>query len=326
MGKGILKMLGAALVAGAACFSPDPAFAGSCCGGGAGVSLMVPKYARSVIDASFDMEVYGGFWNQNGEHTPDPSGSDLKQYRFNLGYGRRFFQRWQASLVIPYVWNQNRYSGLSSRSDGLGDATLNLWYELLEDTSAWRIRTLSDLVPSVTIGPALLIPTGTSPYDKVDSSFDVTGRGFYRIEGNILVEKTLQPWIVSALFSYGWYFERPVNREYGKYVEPYQKKLGGRTFGSLSLSYNYFLGSGGHTLTGTASFSFLQEAEERVNGNVDPSSGFRKTAVGACLAYSSFDHDWSLRLSWSHAIQVDGWGKNFPTTDIFTVGVRYAFR
>ncbi len=326
MGKSILKILCVAFLAGAACFSPAPTFAGSCCGGGAGLNLIVPKYARSLIDASFDMERYDGFWSQNGEHISDPPGSDLRQYRFNLGYARRFFQRWQASLVVPYVWNQNQYSGLSSRCDGLGDATLNLWYELLEDTSVWRIRSLSDLIPSVNIGPALVIPTGISPYDDIKGSFDVTGRGFYRIEGNLLVEKTLQPWIVSVLFSYGWYVERSINREYGKYVEPYRKQLGDRTFGSLSLGYNYFLGSGGHTLTGTVSLSFLQEAEERVNGNVDPSSGFRKTALGGSLAYSSFDHDWSIRLSWSHAIQAEGWGKNFPTTDIFSIGVRYAFR
>ena len=36
--------------------------------------------------------------------------------------------------------------------------------------------------------------------------------------------------------------------------------------------------------------------------------------------------DWSARLSWSHAIQANGWGRNFPTTDIVTAGVRYVLR
>ncbi len=117
--------------------------------------------------------------------------------------------------------------GCLRAASGLGDSTLSLWYEALEDASPWRIKTLKDMVPSVNIGPSLLIPLGISPYDDVESSFDVCGRGFYRIDGNVLIEKTIQPWNLSLLFSYGKYIERPVNREYGKYVEPYDKAPGG---------------------------------------------------------------------------------------------------
>jgi hypothetical protein len=79
-------------------------------------------------------------------------------------------------------------------------------------------------------------------------------------------------------------------------------------------------------LTGTGSFTYLREADGTYNGAKDPNSGFRKESIGASLAYSSTDHDWSARLVWSHAVQEDGWGENFPTTDIYTVGVSYAFR
>lgn len=322
----ITAIIAAALFAGAAVLSPVTCWAGSCCGGGSAASLLVPKYAKAVADLSFDTEIYDGFWNQNGTHTPDPPGSDLRQYRLNLGFAQRLARNWQASIIVPYVWNVNKYSGLSSRTNGLGDATLNLWYEALDDVSAWRVRDLKDLAPSVAIGPSILIPTGFSPYDDVTSSFDVTGRGFYRIDGNLLIEKTIQPWNVSAFFSYGTYIERSVNREYGKYIEPYQKKLGNRSSASFSISYNYFIGSAGDMLTGTASYSYLNEADGSVNGNDDSSSSFRKQAVGGGIAYSSTDRDWSVRASWSHAIREDGWGKNFPTTDIFTVGVRYVFR
>ena len=316
----------AALLAGAALFLPLSAHAGSCCGGGGGATLILPKFFSTMVDVSADIEIYNGYWDQRGIHRADPPGSDLKQYRLNLGYGQRFSPRWQASLVVPYVWNDNTYSNFSSRTDGLGDMTMNLWYEAFDDASAWKVRSLKDMTPSVLIGPSLLIPTGISPYDDVNSSFDVTGRGFYRLDGNVIITKTIHPWSASLFLAYGTHFERSVNREYGNYIEPYQKKLGDRGFASLSVSYIYYLGTGGDTLTGTASLSQLHEADVTINGVRDPSSGFKKDSVGGALAYSSTDHDWSVRASWNHAIMYDGWGQNFPTTDIYTLGVSYGFR
>ena len=95
---------------------------------------------KSMVDVSFDLEKYNGYWDQQGVHRADPAGSDLRQYRLNLGYGQRFSPRWQASIVVPYVWNSNTYSGFSSRTAGLGDTTMNLWYEALNDESAWKVR------------------------------------------------------------------------------------------------------------------------------------------------------------------------------------------
>lgn len=329
--KSVLKralnvICGAALLWGAASLLPLPARAGSCCGGSSGAALVVPKYASALVDISYDIEKYDGFWNQDGRYIPDPPGSDLTQYRFNMGFAKRFSPAWQASVAVPYVWNANKYSGLSSSSDGLGDATVGLWYEALDDVTAWRITEWKDMVPSLLIGPSLLIPTGLSPYDNVKSSFDVTGRGFYRLDGNVLLSKMLHPWSASVTLSYGTYIERPVDREYGRYVEPYHKDLGDRFFASTSLSYIYYLGIAGDALTGTASLSHLQEADTTINGRQDPDSGFRKDSVGGTLAYSSTDHDWSVRASWSHAIKANGWGENFPATDIFTLGGSYAFR
>jgi hypothetical protein len=326
MRKPAIHIICAALFTGAALFSPFSAGAGSCCGGGGGTSLLLPSYYQGMIDVSFDFEKYRGFWNQDGKVTPDPLGSDLRQYRMNLGYARRLAARWQTSITVPYVWNDNTYSGLSSQTNGIGDTTLNLWYEAIDDKSAWKIRNLKDLIPSVTIGASLLVPTGISPYDDVTSSFDITGRGFYRLDGNILVAKTLNPWSTSLSLGYGKYLERSINREYGKYVEPYQKMLGDRISASVSLSYTYYIGTGGDKLTGSGSFAYLQEADSTFDGARDANSGFRKESVGASLVYASTDHDWSTRVSWSHAVRQDGFGDNFPITDIYTLGVSYGFR
>ena len=315
----------AALILGAALLFPLSARAGSCCGGGSGTALLLPSYYTSMIDMSVDVEKYNGLWNTRGEYIAQP-GYHLWQYRLNLGLAQRLSPRWQTSIMVPYVWNYNGYPNSASRSDGIGDMTVNVWYEAVDDKSAWKIRSLKDMVPSVTIGASLLVPTGISPYDDVTSSFDITGRGFYRLDGNILISKTVNPWTTALSLAYGTYIERSVNREYGKYVEPYQKQLGDRASASLSLGYIYYIGTGGDKLTGTGSFSYLREADTTYNGVREPNSGFRKESFGASLAYASTDHDWSARLSWNHAVRQDGWGDNFPTTDIYTVGVSYGFR
>jgi hypothetical protein len=316
----------AALIMGAALLPPFSAWAGSCCGGGGGTALLLPSYYQGMIDVSFDIEKYHGYWDPEGRVTSDPSNSDLRQYRLNFGYAKRLSQRWQTSITIPYVWNDNMYSGESSHTAGPGDTTLNVWYEAVDDKSAWKVRSLKDLIPSVTVGVDVLVPTGISPYDDVNSSFDITGRGFYRIDGNLQVSKTVNPWNTSLSLSYGTYLERSVNREYGKYVPPYRKKLGDRTSASISLGYIYYIGTGGDKLTGTGSFSYLREADTTYNGSRDPNSGFRKESFGAAIAYASTDHDWSTRIAWSHAVRQEGWGDNFPITDIYTLGVSYGFR
>jgi hypothetical protein len=316
----------AVLFTGAACLYAPTAWAGSCCGGGAAATLVLPKFSRGMVDVSMDMEQYNGFWNQDGKYTHDAPGSDLRQYRLNLGYAHRLASRWQASVAIPYVWNDNKYSGLTSSSDGIGDTTVNLWYETFDGVKCvWKVRSTEDLMPAVYLGTSLTIPTGISPYDNVQSSFDVTGRGFYRLDGNVLVDKTIYPWSASIGMSYGQYIERPVDREYGNYVDPYHKKLGDRTLGTVAFSYIYFLESR-DMLTYTASFAYLNEAEGTVNGDRDTTSGFRKESVAGTIAYSSMDRDWIYKFTWSHAVREDGWGMNFPTTDIYTIGVSHGFR
>jgi hypothetical protein len=320
-----IHILMAALFMGAAFLFPLAAWAGSCCGGGGGAALLLPSYYRSMVDISVDVEKYNGLWSNSGEYVAQPA-YHLSQYRLNFGFAQRLASRWQTSISVPYVWNYNGYPKSTSRTNGIGDTTINVWYEAVDDKSTWKIRSLKDAVPSITIGVDLLIPTGISPYDDVSSSYDITGRGFYRLDGNVQVSKTVNPWNASLALSYGTYLERWVNSEYGRYITPLQKKLGDRTSASVSLGYIYYIGTGGDKLTGTGSFNYLSEGDTTYNGVPDSNSGFRKESFGISLAYASTDHDWSARLSWNHAVRQDNWGDNFPTTDIYTVGVSYGFR
>lgn len=323
-------IIAAALLAGAACFHAQPAHAGSCCGGGQAAALILPKSAQSMVDVSVDWEKYDGFWNQDGKYLRDQPGTDLNQYRLNLGYALRLAKRWQASVALPYIWNDNKYSGLTSHSEGLGDSTLNLWYEASDSTMCrwgWNSLELADLKPAATFGLSLTVPTGVSPYDNVKSSFDITGRGFYRIDGNVLLDKTIYPLSTSLFLSYGTYLERPVNREYGEYVEPYRKKLGDRMAGTLAISYETLFDTrrSRNRLTYTAAFSEIREADGTINGDRDPTSGFRKSSVAGTIAWSTLERSWMVKLTWNHSIKENGWGNNFPVSDIYSAGVTHVF-
>lgn len=304
----------------------SPAQAASCCGGGTATSLILPKFSRAMLDASIDYEHYDGFWDTNGNWTEDPLGSNLNQYRLNLGYAHRLNPNWQASVTLPYVWNQNQYASLERNTSGIGDGAVSLWYEAFDKIACvWDVRTWRDLLPAVYLGGSLKVPTGTSPYDDVVDNFDITGRGFYRLDASILIDKTIYPWTLTVGASYGKYLERPVNREFGTYVEPYRKQLGDRFNSVLSLGYTYFTDEM-ESLTGTLAYAYLEEDEGKIDGVIDTTSGFRKQSIAATLAWATDDRDWITKLTWSHAPSRDGWGRNFPTTDIITVGVSHVFR
>lgn len=307
-------------------FTSAASWAASCCGGGSSSSLIMPKFARAMLDVSMDLEDYNGFWDSNGDYRPDPEGSDLNQYRINLGYAHRLGSRWQASAILPYVWNRNIYTGLTSNTQGIGDTTLNLWYETFDNiTCVWKVRKWADMKPAVYLGGSLTVPTGISRFDNVANSFDITGRGFYRLDANMLVEKTIYPWNASLLLSYGKYLERSVNRDYGNYVQPSRRKLGDRMLATVSGGYTYFLESM-DTLTFTLAYSHLQEDAGRIDGRPDPTTKMEKNSFAGTLAWSTMDRDWIFKGTLSHAIPEDGWGLNFPVTNIVSLEVSHVLR
>jgi hypothetical protein len=323
---GNTRSVTAALVMGTAFAFSQTGYAASCCGGGSASSLVLPKFSKAMVDISIDVEQYDGFWNKERKYTEDPPDSKLSQYRLNLGYAHRLAGRWQASVILPYVWNDNRYSGIASQTSGVGDTTINLWYEAFDAIKCvWKVKSAADLVPATYFGTSLLVPTGVSPYDDVQNSFDITGRGFYRLDANLLLDKTIYPWNATLALSYGKYLERPVNREYGKYVEPYDKRLGDRKLATISGGYTQFL-EDMDTITYTLAYAHLQEGEGEINGATDTTTGMMKRSLAATFAYATMDRDWVFKLTVSHTLKRDGYGENFPATDIVTLGGSHVLR
>ncbi|MDX8377452.1 MAG: hypothetical protein R8L53_05465 [Mariprofundales bacterium] len=301
----------------------SPLLAASCCGGGSASALVMPKFAKALFSASLDMEKYDGFWRSNGVRVANPQGSNLAQQRINIGAAYRIAPRWQFYAVLPYVRNQNHYAALTSNTSGIGDAVLGTWYETFDDiTCVWAVETWEDMKPAVYFGASLVVPTGISPHDDVANNFDITGRGFYRLDANFIIEKTIYPWNMSLQLNYGRHLSRPVNREFGSYIRPYDKRLGDRFSGSLSGGYTWFA-KDMQSITGTLTYADLWEDQAIIAGRVDSTTGLRKRSFGFSLAWATSDVDWSVRLGWSHAIKRNGWGRNFPTTDIITLGVNH---
>lgn len=314
--KGLL--LGAFL-----CLGAQNVSAGSCCGGGTGANILLSKMGTLMIDTSSSVEYYDGYWDKAGHWKEDPAGSDLNQYRVSLGAAYRFADRWQASISIPYVDNRNQYSGLESNTRAVGDTSLSLWYEAFDNAMCvFKVRQLSDLRPAIYYGLGLTIPTGVSPYDDVQDNFDITGRGFYAMDARMIIDKTVYPFTAAINLGYGIHFERPVNRDYGTYVEPYDKKLGNRASASLSLGYVVFMKNLSE-LTTTAGINYLTESQAVIAGVEDSASGMKKLATSLGMSWTSPEKKTVVKASWSHALQGDNWGENFPTTDVVSLGVSY---
>ncbi len=323
----ILKnWIGTALLAGAVLATPSLAISASCCGGGSASSLILPKFGKAMVDLSFNVEQYDGFWDTTGRWTADPAGSELSQYRLNLGGAYRIANNWQISAMLPYVYNSNRYTGLTSNTEGVGDAAITVWYEAFDNIMCvWDVQSWEDLKPAIYLGSTLTVPTGISPYDDVSNNFDITGRGFYRLDASILLDKTIYPWNFTLGYTYGVHFERPVNREYGNYVQPYQKQLGNRSTFTTSFGYTYFTEKM-QSITYTIAYADLRENKGKVNGAIDQTSGLRKQSFAGTVAWASDDRDWVVKTTFSYAPRRSGWGRNFPTTNVLTMGVSHVFR
>ena len=150
----------------------QPVYAGSCCGGGTAGALLMPKSAKWLFAGSGDFEKYNGYFDRGGKYLSDPPNSDLRQYRLNGGVA----SRWQAAFASGYVFNSNKYSGLVSNTNGPADSVTSLTYETFDNIRCvWKVRKWADMVPAVYLASQLTLPTGVSPYDNVQSSFDITG-------------------------------------------------------------------------------------------------------------------------------------------------------
>lgn len=301
----------------------SPLEAASCCGGGSASPLLLPKFYRQMVQSQLSLERYDGYWNQKGQVKNDPPHSELEQWRWQWGYAKRLSSRWQASVQIPWVWNDNLYGRQKSSSQGLGDSTLNLVYEAFDGVQClYRIRHWRDLTPASYFNLGLTLPTGISPYDDQKNSYDITGRGHYVLNASVLLEKSIFPWSARAQLGAGYPIERSVNREYGKAVAPYKVQLG--TSWDVAIGFGYSMPV---QTWGSLSFNLdakrVQESESRYNGSKDPNTGYRKKNLSVSSSWSNVPKTRIATLGYHFSPRESSWGKNFPITQRLSFGVSY---
>jgi len=291
-----------------------PLSAASCCGGGSSASLVLPKFARFLYDTSVAHELYDGFWNSKGQYQKDPVGSDLRQMRINMGAAYRVHDNIQTFLSIPYVVNINQYTGLKNTTYGAGDITLGLNIELFNDIRCvYRVLSLDDLWPAIYLGAKVTVPTGISPYDNIPNSFDITGLGFYTFDFGLLLDKTIKSWNISIAGNYSVGLQRPVNMEYGRYIEPYNITPGDRLNLTASTGYTFTFDSM-DSLTFTFGYGYVKDYFSKINGLENQISGFEKHNLLVGLAFATADQNNVIKLNNTFNLPLNGWGINKPAT------------
>jgi len=318
------KYLAALVVLTGAVFSSN-LYSASCCGGGSSSFLLVPKFSKSSIAVGAAMETYQGFWTSTGKHLPDPDDSLLRQFRATLSGAIRLNDNFQLSLSIPYVFNNNLYSGAQYDTNGLGDTYLTLTYEAFDNiTCVWKVRDISDLRPAAYFSVNVLIPTGISPYSDVENNFDITGRGFYRVDFRAFIDKTIYPFSMSLSAQYGKYIERPINKEYGTYVEPYQRQLGDRFSASGMLGFSFMLPTF-YSLSLYASYAYLIEQPGYDNGEVNEFLGFSKQTFTVSTILMNPGKNNIVKLNHSNSPPVDAFGVKTASTYSWSIEVQHVY-
>jgi len=307
-------------------FSGSSIYAASCCGGGAAGALILPKFSRVMVEGSFQYEKYNGFYGSDRAYYEDPPASDLNQIRLKAAIALRVSDRFQMALSVPYVWNKNYYSGMNLNSSGMGDSIVSATYETFDDVKCvYKVRTLQDLMPAIYISLVNTIPTGISPYSNVDNSFKITGRGFYQTLISTLIDKTVYPYNFSINGGYGVHYGRPVNREYGVYKKPYEKKLGNRWNLGASAGYTLFM-ENMDLVTLVVSYDYINEAGARIDGVVDHLADFYKSSIGISLSYTTSDKNRIFKIGYTANPSYAEWGSNSPVTSIISAGVSNVFK
>jgi hypothetical protein len=306
--------------------SSSPLHAASCCGGGSSASLTLPKFATFMFSTGFDHEIYNGYWNTEGDYREDPEGSDLRQLRMNIGAAYRLHDNIQTFLSIPYVYNINKYSGLSSESYGAGDITAGFNFELFNDIRCvYRVLSLEDIWPATYLGVKAIVPTGLSPYDDVPNSFDITGLGFYTFNFNLLIDKTINSFNMTLGANYSISAKRTVNMEYGRFIEPYDIQQGDKLNLSASAGYSFLLKSM-DSITLTLGYAYLEEFKWKINDAEVPFTGFNKHNLTVGLAFATSDMNDVIKLGNSFNIPEDNWGSNKPATITTTLEYSHVIR
>lgn len=271
--------------------------AASCCGGGASSGVILPKFNQAMWDVSLAQKNDKGSWQQDGDHNQTTTGNESLQQNINLNYAHRLNDNWQMSYGLPLTSNQNQNSGKTYSNFAIGDFTIGTWYEAFENvTCVYKITGLESLKPAVYFGSSLTLPTGISAYSDDATEFNTTGAGVYRLDANMLIEKTVYPFSLSWQASYGEHLDRPVYQRYGSEIPRYNLQLGTQTSHTLSFAYTHFLPNLS-MLSVTTTLTNVEQKASQINGQDDTATGFDKNTLGLNLSFFNGSREWNIKFN-----------------------------
>lgn len=168
------------------------ALASACCAGATSdVPATLGRCEKAAVALSVGSAIELGRWN--GESRWTESSDGWTEGRATLAAAYRWARWGQVGVGLPFLLNDRFAGELSSSGGGVGDASVSLRFDPIEE-ARW---------PTPIIDLGLVLPTGrdwTASQDPLLA--DVTGEGLWQPWLGLGFEHTLRAWPVRARLSY----------------------------------------------------------------------------------------------------------------------------
>ena len=255
---------------------PKTAHAASCCGGG----FSSPSLITGDEKATFSVEIGSSMLDKDvsshgiWKHRTSPEQLDT----FKIQAAHIFADRFQVGAGLPLV----RRSRAGIDSTGLGDAFLNLGYEVLPEFeySVWRPRGVSYLT--------LTTPTGRSIQEASDSlQLDARGRGFWSLGLGTALTKVFGR--LDGVMTLE--IHRSLQREVKTSSLTGELHPGWGGLFAIGSGYNF-----AKTRLG-ANLSFSYEDPIETRGNISSEGSLTRFATASLMVSQMFGEDWAVSLA-----------------------------
>lgn len=256
--------------------SPISAEAASCCGGGFATPALITGDEKATFSAELSTSSLATDVSANGIWKDRAAVETLETFKIQAAH--IFMDRFQVGGSLPII----RRARAGDDSTGLGDAALNLGYEVLPEWeySAWRPRGVSYLT--------LVAPTGRSIQDASSTlQLDARGRGFWSVGLGTTLTKVFGRFDTLATLEVHRSFAREVKTS----ILEGELRPGFGGLAALGAGYNYINTRVGANLT----FNYENPIETR--GSVSSQGSLTRFATASVVVSQMFGEAWAVSLA-----------------------------
>jgi hypothetical protein len=159
-------------------------FAGSCCGGGAGVTQLMLGTTKAVFRASYANQTILADSNEGAliRGRSDSQVESIKTINSSMNYRTGYFS--QVGFALPIIEKTKNINNEWTSEQGTGDLSLNSAYEFLPEFNRGQLISQGFIFGQVTL------PTAPSLFTSQDINFlDTRGQGHYLYSTGVLLRK-----------------------------------------------------------------------------------------------------------------------------------------